>query len=66
MQQDRVEGQDGRFLAAMLRRARCEDGADLADQGAAASRGAPAWSRKFFICADILPKRVGVPKMTAS
>ena len=26
----------------------------------------PVWSRKFFICAAMLPKRVGVPKMMAS
>ncbi len=26
----------------------------------------PVWSKKFFICAAMLPKRVGVPKMTAS
>ncbi len=26
----------------------------------------PAWSRKFFICAAILPNRVGTPKMIAS
>ena len=35
MQQDRVKGQDGRFLATMLRRARCEDGTDFSDQGSA-------------------------------
>ena len=26
----------------------------------------PVWSRKFFMCAAMLPKRVGTPKMIAS
>jgi hypothetical protein len=39
--------------------------ADLADELPCA-HSPPAWSRKFFICAAIFPKRVGVPKMIAS